>query len=365
VSSVLTGAAAFVFVPLVLPEQVKSFETFAYEYYAEHPELYPPDVARSQFGRGIYSYGFTNWTDARYHDTTGDTYWGSPRKYLAPALQVTEPALSQAAQNDGLMINTRFNDVLCGNAHDRVLECAEERTSVDVKCSMLTGLNTLTHGEDPYPRAYVIQPIFAADGDMHHVVGFAAAIILFNNLMLEHIPIETNHIEYVIYVNDEVLTYKIVDGQPVFKGLGDLHDSRYDAHKRSIDVVSGLSNINFCTEMVYEMDFYPTDDYIRSFQTDLRWVFCFGSVGIILLVSVIFMLYDWAMVRENNEQQAVLDTKRQFVRFISHEVRTPLNAVSMAGDLLLEQVSTYTYDALWTTVSAPPCTKPFRVELLH
>lgn len=338
-NSKLTGAAAFVFTPLVLPEEVASFEAFAYDYYAQHPELYPPDVARSEFGRGIYQYGATNWSDHRFHDTTGDTRWNSPRKYLAPALQVTEPGQPQWFQNDGLMINTRFNDVLCGNAHDRVLDCAEERTARNATCAMLTGLNTLRQSDDPYPRAYILQPIFAANGDMNHVVGFAAAIIKFNNLLLEHIPQDSNHIEYVIRVNDDVLTYRIVDGQPVFKGLGDLHDERFSGHKRSVDVAEGLQGVESCQQMVYEMHFYPTREYVQRFQTELRWVFCFGSVGIIVLVSLLFALYDWAMVRENSEQQAVLETKRQFVRFISHEVRTPLNAVSMAGELLLEQVS--------------------------
>jgi hypothetical protein len=338
-NSALTGAAAFVFTPLVLPSQVESFEAFAYDYYAQHPELYPPDVARSEFGRGIYSYGPTNWTDFRYHDTTGETAWGSNKRYLAPALQLVEPALSQEAQNRDLMINTRFNDVLCGNAQDRIIDCAAARSELNQTCAMLTGLNTLQQtAADPYPRAYVIQPIFAADGDPQEVVGFAAAIILFNNLLLSHIPSETNGVEYVITVNNVVLTYRILGGEPVFKGIGDLHDRAYDRHVRSVNIVQELSAVEHCDEMVYVIDFYPTDTFAHSFRTSLRWVFCFGSVIIIMMVSIIFMCYDFAMVRENNEQQAVLDTKRQFVRFISHEVRTPLNAVSMASDLLRDQV---------------------------
>ena len=340
-NSVLTGASSFIFVPLVLPSEVASFESFAYNYYEQHPDLYGSDPARSEFGRGIYSYGRTNYTDGRFHDTTGRTYWQSDKLYLAPALQVTAPNEPLDVTNEGLMINTRFNDVLCGNAHDRIIDCAAERNSTAETCSMLTGLNTLTMYSDPYPRAYVIQPIFAANGSANQVVGFAAASILFNNLLLSHIPADTNGITYVINVNGEILTYDIIDGVPVFKGLGDLHDHTYNHHQRTVSIAAKLDEVIHCDEMVYDITFYPSKTYLHTYETNLRWVFCFGAVVIIMLVSIFFVWYDWVMVREQSEQQAVLNTKRQFVRFISHEVRTPLNAVSMAGDLLLEQVCIY------------------------
>ncbi|KAJ1429264.1 histidine kinase-like ATPase, partial [Ochromonadaceae sp. CCMP2298] len=54
-----------------------------------------------------------------------------------------------------------------------------------------------------------------------------------------------------------------------------------------------------------------------------------GGVSLIALVSLIFLLYDFAVSRRSEEQQVVLDTKRRYVRFISHEIRTPLNTVRL------------------------------------
>lgn len=340
--SALSGAYAWAFTPYVEPSQVADWEDFAYSFYDNHTELYRfNQTAISSFGRGIFKIDARSGTpDYRVHDTTGDTSWNSPKKYLAPSLQYTVPSQPFEAMNEGLMLNTRFNDVLCSNAHDRIIECAENRTSLNETCAVLTGLNALTRGADPYPRAYVIQPIFASKGDPNKVVGFVAAFLHFNDLLLSNIPPDTHEIEYVVNVNHVILTYRIRDATPVFIGLGDLHDGRYEDHKKSVNIVDKLGNIEHCAEMVYTIDFYPTDEYKHPFETNLRWIFCFGSVALIMLVSIIFAAYDHFMVRENTEQQAVLETKRQFVRFISHEVRTPLNAVSMAGDLLKDQVCT-------------------------
>lgn len=337
----MTGANGWAFTPYIEPAQVSAWEDFAYEYYDNHTELYPyKATAISSFGRGIYKIDVMSGApDYRVHDTTGETAWHSPKKFLVPAFQYTVPSDPPEVVNQGLMINTRFNDVLCGNAQDRIIDCAANRTHLNETCAVLTGLNALTHGADPYPRAYIIQPIFAADGDPNKVMGFVTAIMYFNNLLLSHVPPETNEIEYVINVNHEIMTYRIIDAAPVFMGLGDLHDRNYKQYKRSVNIVEQLGPIEHCEEMVYTIDFYPTTEYEHSFETNLRWIFCFGSVAIIMLVSIVFGAYDYFMVRENTEQQAVLDTKRQFVRFISHEVRTPLNAVFMAGDLLREQVN--------------------------
>jgi signal transduction histidine kinase len=53
----------------------------------------------------------------------------------------------------------------------------------------------------------------------------------------------------------------------------------------------------------------------------------------ILLCSFIFLLYDLAVSRASTGQTVALDTKRRFVRFISHEVRTPLNSVRLGMDI--------------------------------
>jgi signal transduction histidine kinase len=59
-----------------------------------------------------------------------------------------------------------------------------------------------------------------------------------------------------------------------------------------------------------------------------------------LLTSVIFFLYDSCVRREFMIKKDLLESKRRFMRFVSHEVRTPLNAVRMGLNVLWHEMKT-------------------------
>jgi signal transduction histidine kinase len=63
-----------------------------------------------------------------------------------------------------------------------------------------------------------------------------------------------------------------------------------------------------------------------------------GAVLIVFVTSLIFFVYDFVVRREFSANQELLEAKRKFMRFVSHEVRTPLNAVCMGLTLLQEDV---------------------------
>jgi signal transduction histidine kinase len=67
-----------------------------------------------------------------------------------------------------------------------------------------------------------------------------------------------------------------------------------------------------------------------------------GSLCIILVISLLFLLYDYFFRQVVCHKQAVLEAKRIFVRFISHELRTPMNTISIGSTLLQETLSKYT-----------------------
>lgn len=54
-----------------------------------------------------------------------------------------------------------------------------------------------------------------------------------------------------------------------------------------------------------------------------------GSVGIIIFSALVFFGYDRCVRKEFSARSSLLEAKRKFVRFVSHEVRTPLNSVCM------------------------------------
>jgi hypothetical protein len=330
--------------PMVLPEQIATFEEFAYAYFDAHPDEYPPNAGTSAFGRGIWNVSeHSPYPDHRVHDTSGVRH-NSTRVFVAPILQIVAPSLPRRHTQDVLMMNTRSMEAICELAQDRILDCAETRVHFNETCAMLT---TITGGKErrQKPSALVVEPIFAAD-DPRVVVGFVTATIDFSELLQERISPSTKDIMLVISVHELTLSYKIEGGKVIFLGEGDLHDPYGDKYKRTANLKEGIDGVAHCDPMNYDFMFYPTQDFQKQYQSSFRWIFCFGSVVVIMFVSIVFVTYDFAMVRFSNEQKAVLETKRQFVRFISHEVRTPLNAVSMASDLLRDQVSLFNPAAL-------------------
>lgn len=64
-----------------------------------------------------------------------------------------------------------------------------------------------------------------------------------------------------------------------------------------------------------------------------------GAVFIVLLTSVLFGAYDFFVRLEVSENKELLESKRRFVRYVSHEVRTPLNSVCMGLELVQEEIA--------------------------
>ena len=58
-----------------------------------------------------------------------------------------------------------------------------------------------------------------------------------------------------------------------------------------------------------------------------------------VLCALIFVAYDWLMQSDLLLKTAILENKRQFVRFMSHEIRTPLNTVQMGISLVNTEIN--------------------------
>merc|ERR1711939_484164 len=87
-------------------------------------------------------------------------------------------------------------------------------------------------------------------------------------------------------------------------------------------------SLEYCVEM------YPTHAYISEYHTNRPLIIALTSAAIIIFTSIVFLLYDYFMKKVSSEQLELLEAKRKFVRFISHEVRTPLNTISLGAKLL-------------------------------
>jgi signal transduction histidine kinase len=115
-----------------------------------------------------------------------------------------------------------------------------------------------------------------------------------------------------------------------------LHNPKFDRYRRSTLLTkTGLFSSSSAS---YTLTLYPNDELFDVYSTQNPHVATAGSVCIIIFTSLLFILYDFFVRQEFNVKQSVLEAKRNFVRFISHEVRTPLNAVCMGLQLMQEEI---------------------------
>ena len=135
-----------------------------------------------------------------------------------------------------------------------------------------------------------------------------------------------------------VYTYLIWDGAVIFSGAGDLHETEYDDFRRSI-LLTGEGLFNNASAP-YTLSLYPSRAYYNVYRTNNPAVATAGAVCCILFTSLLFFLYDFFVRRDINAKKGLLEAKRAFVRFVSHEVRTPLNSVCMGLTLMQEEIAT-------------------------
>jgi signal transduction histidine kinase len=128
----------------------------------------------------------------------------------------------------------------------------------------------------------------------------------------------------VITTEKSSITSRIEYGKVQFIGYGDLHDEKYSYSGKTYDFTIG-----------YQMTTYLTHDFIEEYHTNGPIIACVISVGIIVFTSIVFIIYDILMNRQALQQKLIIDTRRQFVRFISHEIRTPLNTIHLKNAISL------------------------------
>ena len=146
------------FCPLVTPEQLEEFETFAYNFFErDRDPPFPNGTAISSFGKGVWGRDPTIGSpDDRYHESDGSTSYGSPYKIFAPILQ------HNAGGFPALMLNLHFQKER-GEVIDSLIDCAKtiQETGKKIDCLSITDMIILTSQEvEPGPGALLMQPIF-------------------------------------------------------------------------------------------------------------------------------------------------------------------------------------------------------------
>lgn len=139
-------------------------------------------------------------------------------------------------------------------------------------------------------------------------------------------------------------TYLVTRGAVEYLGEGDMHERKYSANGQTITLTS--ENQFTPNSAPISLAIFPSDKFMESYSTRNPSLSAIGAIAIVIFTSLVFLLYDSVVRKAFHEKQAVLEAKREFIRFVSHEVRTPLNTVVMGLRLMQDEV-----EKLVTTVT--------------
>jgi signal transduction histidine kinase len=127
-------------------------------------------------------------------------------------------------------------------------------------------------------------------------------------------------------------------GNIQFVGEGDFHEHSYDLLRHKVTIEGFERN----GENVFSM--YPTKEFQQEYYKSNRgeWFSLSIAIGTIVFATLLFVLYDATFrtlsAEKDIREQMVQNTKRLFVRFISHEMRTPLHTMHMGLKLLASEI---------------------------
>jgi hypothetical protein len=310
--TVVTQNSQFALLPIVPSSDQHSFEKFAVDKY-QSDVGYPPGAGSF----GIYSFD-QNFNPIPVSNLTKSGHYD----ILVPVFQLSN--ISTGA--DGLLLDTHSDPVL-GGMLEQVLDCVSEnsqsslavssdRKQIQTHCSALTDFIPMLN-----LRSSVIgTPIFAYH-EPDVVVGFAGTMFTWESVLLVSSRLDSTFQCVIESSTSPVkLMYSVRDG--MVKEISHLDhlppsDGYFDDYlKRSFDM-----NLEHLTsQSQYTLTYYSSKRPPSKVMAIAASVSC---VGVAILITVIFELFNFLSKREIREAKTLLDSKRIFVRFISHEIRSP------------------------------------------
>jgi hypothetical protein len=295
--SAMSQIPLFLVAPIVHPENRTSFEEFALDYYRTDGG-YPNGTGISDFGPGIFDY------DANYQRTKPPNH----TDILIPILYASNPSLNYFLAN-------AYTDPILKPTIDEILVCMSQSSPKNRSCSSMTNFIPAKFSN----VTSIVSPISPANHP-ETVVGFAGAIFSWETLLsttMKHdfeiqCSLQSNS-------NPGVRSYRIKNGVPHETTGITSYPSSAD-HFWSQSKASFLLNPKgiLLNETTYTVSYYSSGD-----APSVRYaaVACVCCVSITLLISIIFAFFNILISRAALETSMLLDSKRTYVRFVSHEIR--------------------------------------------
>jgi len=127
---------------------------------------------------------------------------------------------------------------------------------------------------------------------------------------------EVSGLDCVIRNQNSAFTYRIVDGNAVTLGDGDLHDDTYNEFRRSATLTD--PNLYTTNSLTYTLEIYPTDEFYEVFKTSNPMVATIGAICVIFFAALFFLAFDFVVRQEFEHKSNLLEAKRRFMRYVSH-----------------------------------------------
>jgi hypothetical protein len=133
----------------------------------------------------------------------------------------------------------------------------------------------------------------------------------------------------VLSSNDQVYTYLISNGVVSYVGVGDQHDSNYNSYKYDVTPLF----LQHHSLYNYQITVYPTNTFYASYRTNEPLILGLSFLVVIIFTAIVIAIHNFASNRreaklaaqnlqiELSSKNALLKSKKTYVRYISHEMR--------------------------------------------
>jgi hypothetical protein len=270
--------------------------------------------------RGVISVGPTG----LFHDLEGNP--DAPNDYLAPVLH-----FSGTTKSAGAAAIVLFNINYDQPRFDAIGESIDCYKTGGTDCDRITDFVVIRQQDGTMaPAALIVHPL-PVEGS---VVGLVFTIHFWGDLIEYSIPSYVRGLVVTITCLDRAFTYEFNDGKVSVpsESAGHEHFSGRNRH-------TFVANVAGKGDVSYEICIYTSSIYFREFEDNRATYASIIGIGISVITTFLFFLYDYFLGRTARENAVILATKRAFVRYISHEIRTPLNTVNVGLKVLMQELS--------------------------
>eukprot|EP01032_Pedospumella_encystans_P010226 gene10226-11969_t len=267
----LSALENIAFTPIVWPHQIPDYEVYMGNYYREDgQDVRSPPMPGLQLGQ-LWSLTLPN--RIPYRETDG-VIVGSNLKYVTPVAQYT---ISEIYGPIYLSYNLR-NTMAFAPALDKVMVCVNSTSNATVARSSCGAISDtiglpfpLPTETDPKPiqdmQALLVHPIFPGKNSST-LVGMIFGSMSWKQLLLRAVPTFVSGLDCVIITGKHSsFTYTITDGIPVFRGVGDLHDTQYNHYRRTRALDTQVAQVS--SNSTYEIVFYPRRALLETYTSNV------------------------------------------------------------------------------------------------